>query len=294
MKPDLYKKVYSRILEGNDRWIKTQVSPTELYAWNENSTYIHKPPFFEEMQREPKPLEPIRKVYCLLSLGDSITTDHISPAGKIALNSPASQYLQSKGVDPKQFNSYGSRRGNDEVMARGTFANIRIKNKMVADIGPLTVHVPSQRQLPIFDAAQAYREAGKQCIVLAGSEYGSGSSRDWAAKGPMLQGVRAVIAVSFERIHRSNLVGMGILPLEFKPSYNAEALGISGLAEVFSINLDTVNVGGNVTVEVYDAKDQEVKKTTFDTTCRIDTDVELEYFKHGGILHYVLRKMASR
>eukprot|EP01053_Blabericola_migrator_P008304 Blabericola_migrator_1__8303@NODE_430_length_8568_cov_132_492766_g339_i0_p1_GENE_NODE_430_length_8568_cov_132_492766_g339_i0NODE_430_length_8568_cov_132_492766_g339_i0_p1_ORF_typecomplete_len907_score170_79Aconitase/PF00330_20/2_3e157Aconitase_C/PF00694_19/1_3e42Aconitase_2_N/PF06434_13/1e03Aconitase_2_N/PF06434_13/0_37PTVENN/PF04829_13/9_8PTVENN/PF04829_13/33_NODE_430_length_8568_cov_132_492766_g339_i013764096 len=294
MKPDLYHKVYAHILKGNKNWEQAEIPTADCYEWNPASTYIHKPPFFQNMTIQPPKVKPIKNAYCLLSLGDSITTDHISPAGKIALKSPAANFLVSKGVEPRNFNSYGSRRGNDEVMVRGTFANIRIKNKMVSDVGPYTVHIPSGEITYIYDAAELYLKDGKQSIILAGAEYGCGSSRDWAAKGPLLQGVRAVIAVSFERIHRSNLVGMGLLPLQFKSGENAESLGLTGLNETYSIDTDSITVGGDVTIEVYDVNDLSQLRQKFTARSRIDTDIELEYFKHGGILQYVLRKMATR
>eukprot|EP01056_Protomagalhaensia_sp_Gyna25_P003917 Protomagalhaensia_sp_Gyna_25__3916@NODE_351_length_3766_cov_147_384760_g270_i0_p1_GENE_NODE_351_length_3766_cov_147_384760_g270_i0NODE_351_length_3766_cov_147_384760_g270_i0_p1_ORF_typecomplete_len900_score165_71Aconitase/PF00330_20/1_1e152Aconitase_C/PF00694_19/3_5e43PTVENN/PF04829_13/33PTVENN/PF04829_13/1_9e02PTVENN/PF04829_13/3_3e02_NODE_351_length_3766_cov_147_384760_g270_i010463745 len=294
LKPQLYNKVYSTILSGNKKWAEAKVPESISYEWDPQSTYIHKPPFFQDMKLTPRPVQPIERAFCLLNVGDSITTDHISPAGKIALQSPAANYLVNRGVSPRQFNSYGSRRGNDEVMVRGTFGNIRIKNKMVPNVGPLTVHVPSGTEMYIYEAAEKYLAANQQCIVLAGAEYGCGSSRDWAAKGPLLQGVRAVIAVSFERIHRSNLVGMGILPLEFKEGQTASTLGLTGLGEVFSIDAVNAKVAGEVTVEVFDSEEPTRKKMEFSTRCRIDTDVELQYFHNGGILKYVLRKMASR
>jgi len=218
-------------------------------------------------------------------MGDSITTDHISPAGKIATDSPAARYLQEKGVNKKDFNTYGARRGNDEIMARGTFANVRLINKMVDQVGPETVHVPSGEQMAVFDAANKYKDAGIGTIILAGNEYGSGSSRDWAAKGPFLQGVKAVIAQSYERIHRSNLVGMGILPMQFKAGESADTHGLTG-NETFNI---TVN-GGNLEV----GQDIEVTTNTgkkFAVICRLDTDPEVEYLKNGGILNFVLRKL---
>jgi len=218
-------------------------------------------------------------------MGDSITTDHISPAGKIAKNSPAARYLEERGIAPKDFNSYGSRRGNDEIMARGTFANVRLINKMVEKTGPTTVHIPSGKEMAIFDAAAQYQKDGVDTIILAGKEYGSGSSRDWAAKGPFLQGVKAVIAESYERIHRSNLVGMGILPLQFKNGENADSHGLTG-KETFSIDTQGGNlgVGQDVTVTASNGKQFTVK-------CRLDTDPEINYYKNGGILQYVLRKL---
>lgn len=218
-------------------------------------------------------------------MGDSITTDHISPAGKIANNSPAARYLRDRGVEPADFNTYGARRGNYMVMERGTFANVRLINKMMDKVGPNTIHVPTGEKMAVWDAAERYMKDNKDLIILAGNEYGSGSSRDWAAKGPYLQGVKACIAESYERIHRSNLVGMGILPLQFKKGENADSLGLDG-SETFSLELN----GGNLKVG------QEIEVTTntgkkFNVIVRIDTDPELQYFKNGGILHYVLRKL---
>jgi len=223
-----------------------------------------------------------------LNLGDSITTDHISPAGKIAKNSPAARYLTERGIDAKDFNSYGSRRGNDEIMARGTFANTRLINKMVEKVGPNTKHIPSGKEMAIFDAAAEYQKAGLDTIILAGKEYGSGSSRDWAAKGPYLQGVKAVIAQSYERIHRSNLVGMGILPLQFKDGESADAHGLNG-TERFDIDMQggKLKVGQDVVVKTSTGK-------TFTVVCRLDTDPEIAYFQNGGILHYVLRKLKNQ
>jgi aconitate hydratase len=220
-----------------------------------------------------------------LNVGDSITTDHISPAGKIAKDSPAARYLAERGIAAKDFNSYGSRRGNDEIMARGTFANVRLINKMVGQVGPTTMHVPTNTEMPVFDAAKKYTDDGKQLVILAGNEYGSGSSRDWAAKGPYLQGVNAVVAQSYERIHRSNLVGMGILPLQFKEGESADTHGLDG-SETFSIDMQggKLNVGQDVTVTTNTGK-------SFKTTCRLDTDPEVAFYQNGGILQYVLRKL---
>lgn len=257
------------------------------YAWDEKSTYVHNPPFFQTVTDEIKPIKNIKGAHCLINMGDSITTDHISPAGKIAKNSPAARYLKERGVEEKDFNSYGSRRGNDEIMARGTFANVRLINKMVKQVGPNTIHVPSGQEMAIFDAAAKYQSEGKETILLAGKEYGSGSSRDWAAKGPYLQGVRAVIAQSYERIHRSNLVGMGILPLQFKDGESADTHGLDG-TETFDIDMQ----GGNLKVN----QDVTVKTSTgksFTAVCRLDTDPEVAYFQNGGILHYVLRKLKN-
>lgn len=280
-----FKDTYSTILKGSKMWQQLDAPEGNLYQWDEKSTYIHNPPFFQSTERNTKPIDSIKDAYCLLNVGDSITTDHISPAGKIAKNSPAARFLAEKGVTDKDFNSYGSRRGNDEIMARGTFANVRLINKMASKVGPTTVHVPSGEEMAVFDAAKKYMDAGVPSIVLAGNEYGSGSSRDWAAKGPYLQGIKAVVAQSYERIHRSNLVGMGILPLQFKSGESADTHGLTG-KERFSIDTN----GGNLKVG------QDVVVTTdcgkkITVTCRLDTDPEVAYYQNGGILHYVLRKL---
>jgi len=235
MSSEMFKENYDVILNGSEMWQNLEAPAGKLYTWDEKSTYIHNPPFFKEMGADIKPIKNIEGGHCLLNVGDSITTDHISPAGKIATNSPAARYLKDLGVEPKDFNTYGSRRGNDEIMARGTFANVRLINKMVDKVGPETVHVPSGEKMAVFDAAAKYQAEGLDTIILAGNEYGSGSSRDWAAKGPFLQGVKAVIAQSYERIHRSNLVGMGILPLQFKSGESADSLGLDG-TETFNID----------------------------------------------------------
>lgn len=283
--PEMFKSVYGKISKGTPRWNELKVSANKTYDWKESSTYIHNPPFFQGLKNEKPKIRDIQGAYCLLNLGDSITTDHISPAGNIAKNSPAARYLTERGVKPVDFNTYGARRGNDEIMARGTFANTRLVNKMVKNVGPTTVHIPSGQEKAIFDAAAEYQANGQDTIILAGKEYGSGSSRDWAAKGPYLQGVRAVVAQSFERIHRSNLVGMGILPLEFINGENADSLGLNG-TETFSIKLNggDLKVNEVITVTASNGK-------TFKAKSRIDTEIEVEYFKNGGILHYVLRKM---
>jgi len=257
----------------------------KLYTWDEKSTYIHNPPFFQKLGAGLTPVESISDAHVLLNVGDSITTDHISPAGKIANGSPAARYLESKGVAAKDFNTYGARRGNDEIMARGTFANVRLINKLVDKVGPETVHIPTGDKMSVFDAAAAYQDAEQDTIILAGNEYGSGSSRDWAAKGPMLQGVKGVIAQSYERIHRSNLVGMGILPMQFLPGENADSHGLTG-HETFNIDLagGDLKVGQEMTVSTNTGK-------TFTVVCRLDTEPEIEYLKNGGILNYVLRKL---
>ncbi|KAL6843368.1 hypothetical protein ACP4OV_027081 [Aristida adscensionis] len=288
--PDMFKSTYEAITKGNPMWNQLTVPEASLYSWDPKSTYIHEPPYFKDMTMSPPGPHAVKDAYCLLNFGDSITTDHISPAGSIHKDSPAAKYLLERGVDRKDFNSYGSRRGNDEVMARGTFANIRIVNKFLnGEVGPKTIHVPSGEKLYVFDAAMKYRSEGHDTIVLAGAEYGSGSSRDWAAKGPMLLGVKAVIAKSFERIHRSNLVGMGIIPMCFKAGEDADSLGLTG-HERYTIELPTniseIRPGQDVTVRTDNGK-------SFTCTLRFDTEVELAYYNHGGILQYVVRNMAG-
>ena len=256
-----------------------------LYEWDEKSTYIHHPPFFQTMTEALDPVKPIVNAHCLLNVGDSITTDHISPAGDIAKTSPAARFLIDRGVDPRDLNTYGARRGNDLVMQRGTFANIRLVNKLCAKTGPNTLHVPSNTQMSVWDAAAKYMEDGVPLIILAGKDYGSGSSRDWAAKGPKLQGVKAVIAVSFERIHRSNLVGMGIIPLVFMPGESADTLGLTG-KETFSIDLSGKGLTVNAIIEVKVSGGK-----TFKVKSRIDTEAEIAYVMNGGVLQYVVRKL---
>ncbi|KAL1362778.1 hypothetical protein HN51_010995 [Arachis hypogaea] len=289
--PDMFRSTYESITKGNPMWNQLQVSTDKLYSWDPSSTYIHEPPYFKNMTMESPGAHGVKDAYCLLNFGDSITTDHISPAGSIHKESPAAKYLMERGVDRKDFNSYGSRRGNDEIMARGTFANIRLVNKLLnGEVGPKTVHIPTGEKLYVFDAAMRYRNAGQDTIVLAGAEYGSGSSRDWAAKGPMLLGVKAVIAKSFERIHRSNLVGMGIIPLCFKSGQDAETLGLTG-HERYTIDLPSkiseIRPGQDVTVTTDNGK-------SFTCTVRFDTEVELAYFDNGGILPYVIRNLIKQ
>ncbi|KAG5123651.1 hypothetical protein JHK82_030388 [Glycine max] len=288
--PAMFRDTYNAITQGNPMWNNLSVPTGTLYAWDPTSTYIHEPPYFRDMSMSPPGSHGVKDAYCLLNFGDSITTDHISPAGSIHKDSPAARYLIERGVDRRDFNSYGSRRGNDEVMARGTFANIRIVNKFLnGEVGPKTIHIPSGEKLSVFDAAEKYKSEGHDMIILAGAEYGSGSSRDWAAKGPMLLGVKAVIAKSFERIHRSNLVGMGIIPLCFKPGDDADSLGLTG-QERYTIdlpsNVNEIRPGQDVTVVTDAGK-------SFVSTLRFDTEVELAYFNHGGILQYVIRNMVN-
>jgi len=284
-----YRKEYSEVFEGDARWKAMPIPEGDLYKWDANSTYIKLPPYFENMPRTPVPLADIHGARVLAVLGDSVTTDHISPAGSIAVDSPAGKYLIARGVKPHEFNSYGARRGNHEVMMRGTFANIRLRNQLAPGTeGSWTLHLPEGEKMFIYDAAVKYREEGVSLVVIAGKEYGSGSSRDWAAKGTRLLGVRAVIAESYERIHRSNLVGMGVLPLEFKHGETRESLGLTG-HEVFSIDgVSTLMPRKQVTVRAESADGTE---KSFTATVRVDTPEEVAYYKHGGILQYVLRQM---
>jgi aconitate hydratase len=288
--PEQFAKEYGSVYDGNETWNEVPVSGGELYAWREDSTYIQEPPFFVGMDEDPAPVEPIRGARVLVSVGDSVTTDHISPAGAIEADGPAGKFLQAHGVAVSQFNSYGSRRGNDRVMTRGTFANVRVKNKVAPGTeGGWTTDFTDGKVKHIYDASMRYKEAGIPLIVLAGVDYGMGSSRDWAAKGAFLLGVRAVIAQSYERIHRSNLIGMGVLPLQFNASESRESLGLDG-TEVFDIDVpDPLSPGCAVTVRA--SHPDTGKRTTFTAVCRIDTPVEVEYYRHGGILHMVLRRM---
>jgi aconitate hydratase len=296
VKSDLFREVYRDAFTGDVRWRNLDVPEGDLFRWEEQSTYVKHPPYFEGMPRQPGPVADIRGARVLAFLGDSITTDHISPAGSIKKDSPAGKYLLSHGVKVEDFNSYGARRGNHEVMVRGTFANVRLRNRLAPGTeGGWTRHLPDKEQLTIYDAAMKYREEGVPLVVLAGKEYGSGSSRDWAAKGPRLLGIRAVLAESYERIHRSNLVGMGVLPLQFEPGQNAATLGLTG-EEVFDIEgLDTIlgeksQAGAAVTVRVR----QSAGEQTFRALVRIDTPQEVQYYRHGGILLYVLRQLLAK
>ncbi len=287
---DLFRASYANVFDGNPAWNAIRVPAGDLFAFREDSTYIQEPSFFQGLTLEPPPLQDILGARVLALLGDSVTTDHISPAGDIALASPAGRYLREKGVEKPDFNSYGSRRGNDRVMVRGTFANIRLKNALVPGVeGGVTVHVPSGERMDIFDAAERYRAEGTPLVVIAGKEYGSGSSRDWAAKGTLLLGVRAVIAESYERIHRSNLVGMGVLPLQFKPGESAETLGLTGRERLTIRGLAAgLQPRQDVRVEV---ERPDGTASSFLATARLDTPVEQRYFANGGILQTVLRKM---
>jgi len=284
--PAMFKEVYAAISTGNDNWNKLEAPESILYPWDTTSTYIKHPPFFQGMTAELVEKAPIKDAYALLHLGDSVTTDHISPAGSIPRNSPAARYLASRGLNPRDFNSFGSRRGNDAVMARGTFGNIRLVNRFLGKAAPKTVHIPSGMTLDVFDAAQEYLSAGDQMIILAGKDYGCGSSRDWAAKGPFLLGVKAVIAESYERIHRSNLAGMGIVPLQYEAGQSADSLGLTG-REKFSIELSSsLKPRQSVQVETDSGK-------KFNVLLRFDTEPELRYYRHGGILNYMVRKLAG-
>jgi len=288
----LFRERYADVFAGDDRWREMPAPAGERFAWDPKSEYIKRPPYFDGMPKQPAPLADIAGARVLAVLGDSVTTDHISPAGDIAKTSPAAKYLLAHGVEAKDFNSYGARRGNHEVMVRGTFANTRLRNLLVPGVqGGMTRFLPTGEQMSIFDASELYRKAGTPLIILAGQEYGSGSSRDWAAKGPMLLGVRAVIAESFERIHRSNLIGMGILPLEFAPSETRASLGLTG-EETFAISGIAAELRPRMTVAVKAAA-PDGKVTSFTAVVRIDTPDEADYYRHGGILQYVLRQLAT-
>ncbi len=293
---DLFQKSYSDVFKGDERWRSLDIPEGETFAWDDSSTYVKHPPYFENMPAKPAPVVDIAGARVLCYLGNSVTTDHISPAGSIKANSPAGQYLIAHDVKPVDFNSYGSRRGNHEVMMRGTFANVRLRNKLTPHReGAHTRHLPDGEEMSIFDASEKYRAAGTPLLVLAGKEYGSGSSRDWAAKGPRLLGVRAVLAESFERIHRSNLVGMGILPLQFLEEESAESHGLTGEETFDVIGLTDVlkNFAAGKTLKVH-ATRADGTCVEFDATLRIDTPQEVLYYQHGGILQYVLRQLQSK
>ena len=290
--PEIFNTQYSRVFEGDETWKSLEAPHSDIYEWDTESTYIQEPPFFDDFPLEPEDPEDIEGANVLALLGDSITTDHISPAGSIPKDGPAGGYLISKGVSQRSFNSFGSRRGNHEVMIRGSFANIRIRNKMVGGKeGGWTVHVPTGEEMSIYEASSRYMSDGTDLVVIGGKEYGTGSSRDWAAKGTALLGARCVIAESFERIHRSNLVGMGVLPLQFEEGESAESLGITGF-ETFSVSgiSEDLYPGKRMTVTVTDT---DGGQREFHATCRLDTPVEVEYYRNGGILQTVLRQMIS-
>jgi aconitate hydratase len=294
---EMYRSSYGEVYQGDERWNSLEVPGGDRFAWDTNSTYVRQPPYFDEMPREaPAAVALIRDARVIAVLGDSVTTDHISPAGSIKKDSPAGKYLMEHEVQPRDFNSYGSRRGNHEVMVRGTFANVRIRNQLVPGIeGGFTKHIPSDEIMTIYDAAMRYHQEGTPLVVLAGKEYGSGSSRDWAAKGPYLQGIKAVIAESYERIHRSNLIGMGILPLQFHSGDSVEALGLTGHETMDIEGLTDLIAGGlersrDVTVR---ARREDGETIEFQAVVRIDTPQEVLYYRHGGILQYVLRQLLT-
>jgi aconitate hydratase len=309
--PETFRKFYRDFADQNPKWNEIPASTGDVYQWDEKSDYIHEPPFFQNFSMEPGHIEEIRGARALGIFGDSITTDHISPAGAIKETSPAGKYLMSRGIQPRDFNSYGSRRGNDLVMTRGTFANVRIKNLMVPETeggvtkfyGSATVPVAKGRkpearatldgeQMSIFDAAMKYAKTNTPLVILAGHEYGSGSSRDWAAKGTRLLGVKAVVASSFERIHRSNLVGMGVLPLQFPEGTTAQSLGLDGSERFSIVGLsDAIKPGETITLEI-EAKGQS--KHSVPLKLRIDTPIEIDYYRHGGILPFVLRQLLTK
>jgi aconitate hydratase len=287
---EMFRDSYGNVFDGNPTWNDVKVPEGDLFAFREESTYIQDPPFFQGLTLDQAPLQDVRGARILALLGDSVTTDHISPAGDIALDSPAGRFLRERGIEKKDFNSYGSRRGNDRVMVRGTFANIRLKNLMVPGVeGGVTVHQPSGERMPIYDAAERYRAEGVPLVVVAGKEYGSGSSRDWAAKGTLLLGVKAAIAESYERIHRSNLVGMGVLPLQFKPGENAESHRLTGHERLSIVGITgDLKPRPDVKVEV---ERPDGTKSSFTVVARLDTPVEVNYYRNGGILQTVLRKL---
>ena len=296
VRSEMFRKEYRDVFTGDERWKGLPIPEEDIYSWHSSSTYVKQPPYFVEMSAEPEAVTDITGARALAVLGDSITTDHISPAGTIKLDSPAGRYLTERGVEPRDFNSYGSRRGNHEVMMRGTFANVRLRNRLVPEIeGGFTPYLPSGEPMSIFDAAMKYQQEQVPLLILAGKEYGTGSSRDWAAKGPRLLGVKAVVAESFERIHRSNLVGMGVLPLEFRGGDSAESLGLTG-KEVFDIVglaeclADASNQAGEVNVK---ARREAGERIQFRARVRLDTPQEVLYYRHGGILHYVLRQLLT-
>ena len=291
---EMFQKQYSEVFQGDTQWNSIKVPAGDLYAWDDSSTYIKKAPYFDDMADPATFVKDFGGLRVLAMLGDSVTTDHISPAGNIAKDSPAAKYLMAQGVKPVDFNSYGARRGNHEVMVRGTFANIRLRNQMAPGTeGGWTRHVPSGEQMSIYDASVRYQKEGTGLLVIAGKEYGTGSSRDWAAKGTLLLGAKAVIAESFERIHRANLVGMGVLPMQFVDGQTRETLGLTGF-ETYSIAgiPAAVNTAGKMRAKVTATLDG--KTTTFDVHVRVDTPVEADYYRNGGILPFVLRQLAAK
>jgi aconitate hydratase len=289
---NMYQRKYSDVFKGDANWRKISVKGGMTYDWDKKSTYVQNPPYFSGMDRHPRPLEDIVEARVLALLGDSITTDHISPAGSIKVDSPAGKYLVDHKVKPMDFNQYGTRRGNHEVMMRGTFANIRIKNQMVPGVeGGVTLHMPDRARMPIYDAAMRYKSEGVPLVVFGGKEYGTGSSRDWAAKGSVLLGIRAVIVQSFERIHRSNLIGMGVMPLVFEEGTSWQSLGLKGDEQVTIRGLHGELKPRQKLIAEIVMGDGTLKRVPL--ICRIDTLDELDYFKNGGILQYVLRQLAA-
>jgi len=293
LSPEVFRKLYRDFADQNPKWNEIPSSTGEVYQWDEKSDYIHEPPFFKDFSMDVGKIDNIVGARALGIFGDSVTTDHISPAGAIKATSPAGEYLKSRGIRPEDFNSYGSRRGNDLVMTRGTFANVRIKNLMVPGTeGGVTRHFPDGETMSIFDAAMKYQKENVPLVILAGTEYGTGSSRDWAAKGTRLLGVKAVVATSFERIHRSNLVGMGVLPLQFLDGVTAQSLGLDG-SQTFSIDglSDAIQPSQRLTMEIESRKGE---KRYVSVKLRIDTPIEVDYYRHGGILPFVLRQLLAR
>ena len=291
---DMFRTRYSAVFDGDEYWHEVSTAAGETYAWQDDSTYVQNPPFFEGMTMTPAPVTDIADARVLAMVGDSVTTDHISPAGSIGPATPAGRYLTDHGVAREDFNSYGARRGNHEVMMRGTFANVRLRNLLAPGTeGGVTLHLPDGTETSIFDAAMQYAEEGIPLVVLAGREYGTGSSRDWAAKGTALLGVRAVVAQSFERIHRSNLIGMGVVPLQFYKGDSAAGLGLTGHERFSIIGLDVMNKGELPKELTVTATADDDSVTEFRVIVRIDTPMEAEYYRHGGILQYVLRQMAG-
>jgi aconitate hydratase len=294
VRAEMFTRGYSDVLVGDDDWRGLDVATGQIFDWDDASTYVRRPPYFDGMSRQPQPVRDITAARVLAVLGDSVTTDHISPAGAIKTDGPAGDYLSAHGVERGEFNSYGSRRGNHEVMIRGTFANIRLRNLLAAGAeGGVTRHLPGGEPMSIFDASTAYAADGVPLIILAGAEYGSGSSRDWAAKGTLLLGVRAVLATSFERIHRSNLIGMGVLPLQFPAGASRESLELTG-EELYSIT----GLAGDDPTAPFPSKvsvraERDGQNTEFVATVRIDTPAEAAYYRHGGILQYVLRQLLA-
>ncbi|HEY8296706.1 MAG TPA: hypothetical protein VIG32_01610, partial [Candidatus Baltobacteraceae bacterium] len=290
---EMFKSTYSDVFRGDDHWAQLDVPSGERFTWDPKSEYVKKPPYFENMPAQPPALADIKGARVLALLGDSVTTDHISPAGNIAKASPAAKYLMERGISPSDFNSYGARRGNHEVMVRGTFANVRLRNQLVPGIeGGYTRYLPTGEQTSIFDAAMKYKTDGTPLVILAGKEYGSGSSRDWAAKGPHLLGIKAVIAESFERIHRSNLIGMGVLPLQFLDGADITTYALTG-EETFDITGIEAGITPRMHLTVT-ASDAERASLKFKVLLRIDTPDESEYYRHGGILQYVLRQLKTK